>query len=77
LIRVGFFLRQIDVRLDIFRHRRELVVRAYLVLSTLAVTQHRLRRFLIAPEIWVRDARFEGFQAFAMLLSVKDNSAPA
>jgi hypothetical protein len=48
-----------------------------LVFSALAVTQHRLRRFLVAPEIWVRDARFEGFQAFAMLRGVKDNSAPA
>jgi hypothetical protein len=30
---------------------------------------------LIAPEIWVRDARFEGFYALAMLRGVKDNSA--
>jgi hypothetical protein len=32
---------------------------------------------LIAPEIGVRDARFEGFQALTMLPGVKDNSAQA
>jgi hypothetical protein len=36
-----------------------------------------LRRFLIAPEIGLCDAGFEGFQAFAMWRSVKDSSGPS
>jgi hypothetical protein len=36
-----------------------------------------LRRFLIVPEIGLRDAGFEGFQALAMRSGVKDSSAPS
>jgi hypothetical protein len=35
-----------------------------------------LRGFLIVPEIGLRDARFEGLQAFAMWRGVKDSSGP-
>jgi hypothetical protein len=47
-----------------------------LFFRALAVTQNGLRGFLIAPEIGLSDAGFEGFQAFAMRRSVKDNSEP-
>jgi hypothetical protein len=36
-----------------------------------------LRGFLIVPETGIGDARFEGFQAFALLRRVKDSSARA
>ena len=66
-----------DVRLDVFGHGRKFIVRAHLIFSALAITQHRLRGLLVTPEIRGRDARFEGFQALAMLRGVKDNSAQA
>jgi hypothetical protein len=36
-----------------------------------------LRGFLIVPEIGLRDAGFEGFQAFAVGSGVKDSSGPS
>ena len=46
-------------------------------LGALAVPEDRLRRFLIAPEIRLGDARFQRPQALAMLRGVKENSVPA
>jgi hypothetical protein len=77
LIGVGFFFREIDVGFDVFGERREFVVRVHLILGALTITQYGLRGFLIAPEIGIGHARFEGFQALAMLGGVKDNSAQA
>jgi len=46
-----------------------------LIFDALAVAEDALRFFLIAPEIGVGGARFEGFQAGAVLWSVKESSA--
>jgi len=45
-----------------------------LLFGALAVAKNALCGFLIVPEIEVGDARFERFQAFAILRGVKDNS---
>jgi hypothetical protein len=74
LIGVGLFLREVDVGFDVGGDRRELVIRRDLVFGTLAVAQDALGFFLIVPEIRIRDALFEGLQAFAILWSVKDSS---
>jgi len=77
LLRVGFFLREMDIRLDVAGERRQLVVCADLLLGTLPVAENALRCFLIVPEIGFGDARFESFQALAVLRRVKDSSARA
>jgi len=46
-----------------------------LVFGTLAFFEDALRFFLIAPEIGAGYALLERFQASAVLLRVKDNSA--
>jgi hypothetical protein len=74
LLRVGLFQREIDVRLDIAGNGSELFVGGNLFFGAFAVAQNALRCFLIAPEIGIGDARFEGFQALAILGSVKDSS---
>jgi len=48
-----------------------------LFFSALAITQNGLRLFLVVPEIGLSDAGFEGFQTFAVLRRVKDNSGRA
>jgi len=48
-----------------------------LIFGAFAVAENTLRSFLIAPEIRVSGARFEGFQALAILGRVKDSSARA
>jgi hypothetical protein len=45
-----------------------------LFFGAFAIAKNGLRFFLIVPEIGLRDARFEGFQTFAVLRRVKDNS---
>jgi hypothetical protein len=75
LFRVGLFEREIDVCLDVASDGCELVVSGNLFFSALAIAENALRGFLIAPEIGVGGARFEGFQALAILRSVKDSSA--
>jgi hypothetical protein len=77
LLGVGFFLGEIDVGINITRKRSELGIGADLILGALAVPKNSLRRFLIAPEIRLGDARFQGLQALAMLRGVKENSVPA
>ena len=76
LLGVGFFLGQIDVSVEIAGKRSELFVSGNLVFGALAIAQDGLRGFLIIPEVGLRDARFERFQAFAMGSGVKDNSEP-
>jgi len=75
LVNVGFLLGEIDVRLDVAGNRRELFVSGNLFFGALAITENTLSRFLIAPEIGVSGAGFEGFQALAVLRRVKDSSA--
>lgn len=75
LLDVGFFLSEMDVRFNIVRDGGELRVRDNLLFGALALAENVLSRFLIAPEIGVGDARFESFQALAMLRRVKDSSA--
>jgi hypothetical protein len=74
LFRVGFFQGEIDVRLDVASDGGELFVRGNLFFGTLAVAKNALRRFLIAPKIGIGGARFESFQALAILGRVKDSS---
>jgi hypothetical protein len=75
LFGVGFFLGKIDIRFDVARDGGELFVRGDLLFSALAIAENALCGFLIAPEIGVGGARLEGFQALAILGSVKDSSA--
>ncbi len=74
---VGLFLREMDIRLYVARDRCELFIRGNLFFGALPLTENALRRFLIVPEIGIGDARFESFQAFAILRGVKDSSARA
>jgi hypothetical protein len=48
-----------------------------LFFGALAIAENGLRFFLVVPEIWLSDAGFEGFQTFAELRRVKDNSGRA
>jgi len=75
LLDVGLFLGEMDVRLDVAGVGRELLVRGNLFFGPLPFAENALCSFLIAPEIGVGGARFEGFQAGAVLWSVKESSA--
>jgi hypothetical protein len=75
LLNVGLFLSEMDVRLDVAGDGGELFVGGNLFFGALTLAENALRGFLIAPEIGVGDARFESFQAFAILRGVKDSSA--
>jgi hypothetical protein len=75
LLDVGLFLSEMDVRLNVAGDGRELRVGSYLFFGALALAQNALRRLLIVPEIGFGDARFESFQALAVLRRVKDSSA--
>jgi hypothetical protein len=77
LLGVAFFLGEADVGFDVIRKTSELIVGADLLFRALAVAQHRLRSFLIVPELGPGDAGFERFQKLTMLRSVKENSGPA
>src|SRR5437868_13753924 len=74
---VRLFLREMDVGLEFAVELGQFVVSRRLIFRALAVAENALRGFLIVPEIGLRDARFEGLQALAMLRRVKDNSEPA
>jgi hypothetical protein len=77
LHRIGFFLREMDVSLDVAGDRRKLFVCANLLFGAFAVAENALRCFLVVPEIGIGDARFESFQALTVLRRVKDSSARA
>ena len=77
MLDVGLFQGKMDVRLNIARDGGELRVRVNLLFGALALAENVLSRFLIAPEIGVGDARFESFQALAILRRVKDSSVRA
>jgi hypothetical protein len=77
LLDVGFFLSEMDIRLDVAGDGRELVVGSDLFFSTLPLAENTLCSFLIVPERGVSDALFENLQAFAVLRSVKDSSVRA
>jgi hypothetical protein len=76
LFGVGFFLCQVDVRIEIAGERGEPFVGGDLFFGAFAVAQDGLRGFLIVPEIGLGNAGFEGFQALAVRSGVKDNSEP-
>jgi len=77
LLDVGFFPGEMDVRLDIAGDGGELLVRGNLFFGPFPLAENALRRFLIAPETGIGDARFESLQALAVLRRVKDSSARA
>jgi hypothetical protein len=77
LLDVGLFLGEMDVGLNVAGDGCELFVGGNLFFSALSVAENTLCRFLIAPEIGVGGAGFEGFQALAVLGRVKDSSARA
>jgi hypothetical protein len=77
LLDVGLFLGEMDVRLDVAGDGRELLVRGNVLFGALPFAENALRSFLIAPEIGIGDARFEGLQALAVVRRVKDSSARA
>ena len=66
---------ELDVGFDVTREREEFRIGGKLVFRTLAFLEDVLGFFLIAPEIGAGYAFFERFQAGAVLLRVKDNSA--
>jgi len=72
---VGLGMSELDVGFDVSRERDELGIGRDLVFGTFAFFEDALRFFLIAPEIGAGYALFERFQASAVLLRVKDNSA--
>jgi hypothetical protein len=74
LFDVGLFLSEMDVGFDVAGGGGELLIRGDLFFGALPLAENPLRGFLIAPEIGVGDACFEGFQAFAVLRGVKDSS---
>jgi hypothetical protein len=74
LFGVGFAFGELDVRLDVAGERFQLLIGGELILDAFAVAKNALGFFLIVPEIGVGSARFEGFQARAVLGSVKENS---
>jgi len=75
LVDVGFLLGKIDVGLDVAGAGGKFFVGGNLFFGALAISEDTLSGFLIAPEIRVGGAGFEGFQALAVLRSVKDSSA--
>jgi hypothetical protein len=75
LFRVGFFLRQMYVGLDIAADGGEFLVSGNLFLGAFPFAENALRSFLIIPKIGFGDARFEGFQPLTVLRCVKDSSA--
>jgi hypothetical protein len=75
LLRVGFFLRKMNIRLDVAVDGGELFIGGNLLFGAFPVAEDTLRGFLIVPEIGIGDARFEGIQALAVLRCVKDSSA--
>jgi len=77
LLDVGFFLGKMDVRLNVAGEGGEFRVRGNLFFGALALAEYALRGFLIVPKIGFGDARFESFQALAVLRCVKDSSARA
>jgi len=60
LLGIGFFLRQVDVRVEVAGKRGQLFVGGNLLLRALAIAQDGLRGFLIVPEIGLCDAGLEG-----------------
>ena len=77
LLSVGFFQRQVDIRIQVAGQRREFVIRRDLIFGALAIPQNGLRGFLVAPEIGLGNFGFERLQAFAVRSGVKDNSEPS
>jgi hypothetical protein len=75
LFRVGFAFGEFDVRLDVADERLQFLIGGELIFDLLAVAENALRFFLIAPEIGIGGALFEGFQARAILGGVKESSA--
>jgi hypothetical protein len=63
-----------DIRFNVAGERGQFFVGGNLFFGALAVAENTLCGFLIVPEIGFGYARFERFQAFAVLRRVKDNS---
>jgi len=74
---IRFFLREVDIRLDVAGERCQFGICADLLFSALPIAEYALRCFLVVPEIGIGDAGFESFQALAVLRRVKDSSARA
>ena len=72
---VGFFLGEVEIRLDVRDGARELFFGRDVGFCVLALLKDRLRFLLVLPERRVVDFRFERFQEFAAGGNVKDNSA--
>jgi hypothetical protein len=64
-----------DVRLNVAGDGVELIICGNLFFGALAIAKNTLCGVLVAPEIGVGDAGFEGLQALAVLGRVKDSSA--
>jgi hypothetical protein len=77
LLGVGFFFCEADVRFNVAGDGVQFIFGGNLFFGALAIAEDGLRFFLFVPEIWLSDAGFEGFQTFAELRRVKDNSGRA
>ncbi len=66
-----------NIGFDIASEGSKFFVGGNLIFGALAIAEDALRRLLIAPEIGIGCASFEGFQALAILWRVKDSSARA
>ncbi len=77
MLGVGLLLGEMNIGFEIAGERSKFFVSGNLFFGALAITEDALRRFLIAPEIGIGYASFEGFQALAILWCVKDSSARA
>jgi len=66
-----------NIGLEIAGERSKFLVGSNLFFGALAIAQDALCGFLVAPEIGLGNAGFEGFQALAILWRVKDSSARA
>jgi hypothetical protein len=60
LFGVGFFMRQVDVRVEVAGKRGQLFVGGNLFFGAFAIAQDGLRGVLIVPELGRCDAGFEG-----------------
>jgi len=75
LIGIGFAFGELNICFDVAGEGFEFLVRGKLIFDLFSVAEYALRFFLIAPEIGVGSAGFEGLQARAVLGSVKESSA--
>jgi threonine/homoserine/homoserine lactone efflux protein len=74
---VGFFAREIEVRLDVAGFGVESFFRVHAVFHLLALLQESLRLFLVLPEVGIAYFFFQSGELFSSGAGVKESSARA